>query len=168
MDEDIIKSDQKSKHNCEKCQYRPTEEVCEILDSLNDLLPQLQIQTKETLVYIAGYVSRNDENADDSFSYYKLYGSYLSSLNRGGLKIPGDDMCEWLFLSYILFVNIDVSKACQISLSSMLMDISESNHFETIEKKHSQIVSNIFFKNYCCLQTPSSDKEPKVKLLKLS
>jgi hypothetical protein len=89
-------------------------------------------------------------------------------LDRGGLKIPGDTICEWVFFSYILFHYLDVGIICRFSLSSLLLDIARIYEFENIERKHAVILANIFLNNYCHLYSPVSTNEPKVKVLKLS
>ena len=37
------------------------------------------------------------------FMYYEKYGAYTQNLNRGGLKIPEDSICQWSIFSYIMF-----------------------------------------------------------------
>ena len=41
-------------------------------------------------------------------------------------------------------------------------------HFFNMEKKHASIFVNIFLKNFCKHSTPTSEKEPALKVLKLS
>ena len=59
-------------------------------------------------------------------------------------------------------------KLCRSSLSSLFIDIANGYKLESIERKHGNILANIFFNNYCHLHTPGSDKEPQLKVLKLS
>ena len=89
-------------HSCDKCLYILTEEQWEVFNDLRKLEDTLSYEVKSTLVYIAGYVTRKDEsNPCDTFSYFECYGTFTNSLDRGGLNIPGDSVCEWVFLSYI-------------------------------------------------------------------
>ena len=156
-------------HYCDKCNYKMTEEHCELFDNLNELEKNLTDDVKESLVYIAGYVCRKDDTDEcDTFAYYDRYGIYTSMLDRGGLKIPGDTICQWVFLSYILFHEIDVNYICRVSLSQLLLDIALRYEWKSIEIKHGVILANIFLNNYCHLYSPVSSSEPKVKVLKLS
>ena len=124
------------------------------------------------LVYIAGYVTRKDEEyseeeiLDVTCFYASRYGTYLSGLDRGFLKIPDDKTCQWTFLSFIMFMSIK-DKVCRNSLSRILLDISE---FFELDKKlhHARILANIFLKNLCRASTPRDSKESSLKVLKLS
>ena len=41
------------------------------------------METKITLVYIAGYVTRHEDHSpQDTFIYYEKYGHFLSDMNR--------------------------------------------------------------------------------------
>ena len=100
--------------------------------------------------------------------YIMTHGTYTSCLDRGGLKIPSDTVCEWIFMSYILFNYIGVDSICRYSVASLFIDIAYAHGFPKIERRHGNILANIFFNNYCHLHTLGSDKEPKLKVLKLS
>ena len=56
-----------------------------------------------SLVYIAGYLTRNDaELSEDQMLerttfYYQKYGKFTNALDRGGLNIPSDYCCQWTF-----------------------------------------------------------------------
>ena len=70
-----------------------------MFNHLHKLLDQLPSNIKPSLVYIAGYVSRKDkDDEDDSFLHYGNYGNYTSALDGGGLKIPGDTVCECWYI----------------------------------------------------------------------
>ena len=52
-----------------------------------------------TLIYIAGYVRRNNSEIHDIYFYYEIYGNYLMDMNHAGLKIPGDTICQFTIYS---------------------------------------------------------------------
>ena len=58
------------------------------------------------LIYVAGYVVRNDGEIDDTFTYHDKYGAFIDDLNRGGLTIPGDSAGQWSFCSYVTFREV--------------------------------------------------------------
>ena len=152
-------------HSCSKCGFLLTEEMCEIFHDLPNLERSLNIDTKMALIYIAGYIVRNDPETDDSYTYFDKYGSFTEDLNRGGLKIPGDSVCQWTFFSYIMF-KVVVDNVCRKSLANILVLISEMHMFN-MSKYHSYTMANILFNNHCHLYSPRSSKEPNQKLLKL-
>lgn len=153
-------------HSCSKCGFMPEKSVCEIIDCLPLIEPNLSKDVKMSLVYIAGYVVRQDQEiAEDTFNIYSLYGSYLSDLNRGLLKIPGDSVCQWSFFCYIVFHEV-VDHTCVASLASIFQMISDLYSLR-VSSRHCRILSNIFFNNYCHFISPRSDKEPRRKILKL-
>ena len=78
-------------HSGSKCGFLLSEDMCAILDNLPELESGLSMDTIMTLVYIAGYVVRND----DPHTYGK-YGSFTNEMNRGGLTIPGDSASQWV------------------------------------------------------------------------
>ena len=48
-------------HQCDKCSYWLSEEICNLVDDLPTLEGKLSAETKSVLLYIAGYVIRKDE-----------------------------------------------------------------------------------------------------------
>ena len=63
------------------------------------------------LIYVAGYVVRNDGEIDDTFTYHDKYGAFIDDLNRGGLTIPGDSAGQWSFYSYVTFREVITTTA---------------------------------------------------------
>lgn len=115
-----------------------------------------------TLVYIAGYITKKDNETSEFDTYfYEKYGDYRKSLERGKLKIPSDHTCQWLFFCFILFHTLK-ENVCHISLSNILILIPDF-HFFRMERKHVHIFANIVLKNFCRYNTPRSDKEPALK-----
>ena len=108
---DINSLSAESGHNCEKCGYLLDENACDVFDNLPELENNLPRDVKAGLVYIAGYVVRNDEDTPGTQYYYSEYGDYTAEINRGGLKIPADNVCQWSIFSYIVFHEI-VNKVC--------------------------------------------------------
>ena len=90
----------------------------------------------------------------------------MKNMNRGGLKVPDDACCQWTILCYIMFYAVkDV--ACLNSLIKIFALVSKSYSFDITDIQCRQLC-NIFFKNYSLLYSPRSDKETKLKVLKLS
>lgn len=154
-------------HACEIC--------CRDLDEnekcLFDILHELEVHiTKETcfsLVYIAGYVQRYETlTEEDTFNYYKLYGDYLRSLNRGGLKIPTDTIAQWTFFCFIYFTNLS-GELCAPFCAQKFSYIAERYNFN-VTKRQCYALTNIFLKNKAILSSPKSTRETKLKVLKLS
>ena len=52
-----------------------------------------------TLVYIAGYITRNDNQSSEckTLFYYEKYGKYTNLTDLEKLKVPSDHTCQWLF-----------------------------------------------------------------------
>ena len=82
-----------SGHSCERCSFYLSEEKCLIFDNLPELENILSIDVKMSLIYIAGYVVRNDKDSDDSYFYYEKFRYFTDKINRGGLTVPGDFVC---------------------------------------------------------------------------
>ena len=80
-------------HRCSKCCFSLDEVTCEIFDSLPKLEENVAEETKMTIVHVAGYVTRNDDVTDDDLfevdmKYYRKYGAFTQSIDRGGLNVP--------------------------------------------------------------------------------
>lgn len=158
-----------SGHYCKSCTYSMDEHISEVFDDLPKLEDSISDDTKSNLVYIAGYVERKRQSTssglEDTGMYYQEYGNYTEALNRGGLTIPTDSVCQWAFFCYILFNFVD-DYVCQVSLLHLFEKVSEFYDFK-VSTKECRILANIFIKNYCKKQTPASQKEADQKLLKL-
>ena len=169
---DIEELPDETGHFCALCNYKMDEESAEVFDNLTTLESSLTIDTKNSLVYIAGYVTRRDGDLsetdllDITTFYYQKYGSFTDKLDRGMLNIPNDGACQWTFFSYILFMSVK-EKVCRRSLSTLLLDISRYYSFN-MTSLHSTTLSNILIKNFCIQSTPRSSKEASQKVLKLS
>ena len=91
---------------------------------------------------------KDSEIESDTYYHYESYGHFTASIDRGGLNIPGDTVCEWCFMCYILFSFIGASKICRYSLASFFVDIAFINSFESINRTHSNTLANIFLNNF--------------------
>ena len=132
-----------------------------------ELEKSVQIDTKAGLIYIAGYIVRNEvEEQEEAKFYYGEFGDYAAEINLRCLKIPNDNVCQWTIFSYILSNEI-VSKVSRKSLCNVLMLMSQSFNFN-MDRKHAISLSNIFLKNYVKLYAPRSSKVPQQGILKLS
>ena len=135
----------------------------------------ISIVVKQTLVHIAGYVTRHDsELTEDELLgqttfYYQNFGQYTKSLDLGGLNVPSDIACQWTFFSFILFDRVK-ERVCRFSLINLLMyvAVAEFYSFDGISRKNCHILSNIFLKNHAIESTPLSGKERMLKAIKLS
>ena len=164
---DVILDGAESSHSCEKCGILLSDDMCDVLDNLPELEKSLTVDTIMTLVYIAGYIVRNDDDQlERSYFYYEQYGNFLKDLNRGGLCIPYDAVCQWVIYSYAMF-KVLAEVCCRTSLCNFLMLISEMYELN-MDRRHGMILSNILFKNYVVMYSPRSVQEPKQKILKLS
>ena len=156
-------------HECVLCSYKLSEEASEVFDNLESLEVSLPEQTKKALVYIAGYITRKDEEKPEdellnqTEYYFEKYGDYTQMIDRGGLKTPSDSSCQWTFFCVILFHTVK-DNVCQKSLSQLFMKVSEFYQFK-MDHRHCVILSNICFNNYCKFVTPRSSKEPVVEAI---
>lgn len=171
LNENVHNLDVVNGHQCDNCGYLLDEKSAEVFDNMPELEEKISKETKMSLVHMAGYVTRHDdlserELLDVTTFYYQKYGDYTKSLDRGGLKVPSDTACQWTFFCHILFSCVK-DQVCRTSLANLFMMISDMHTFN-MNRKHANILSNIFFKNYCIESTPRSSKEPNQKVLKLS
>ena len=159
-------------HICDHCEYRMDENAMRTFDSMPELEDKICRETKMSLVHMAGYVSRKDkelsedEMLDVTTFYFQKYGEYTKKLDRGGLNIPSDKICQWTFFSYILF-NAVKDHVCRKSLSNLFMLISTTYELG-MDRQHAIILTNILMKNHCVQSTPKSSKEYKQKLMKFT
>ena len=96
-------------HMCLQCSYRLDGQGSELFDNLVQLENSLTISTKTALVYIAGYVTRKDEELPEkdllevTTFYFEKYGSYTDELDRGQFNIPTDSACQYNAICYMLY-----------------------------------------------------------------
>jgi len=126
----------------------------------------LNLEVKESLLYIAGYIARKKNLDCGTFQYYAKYGMFQDEVSWGKLCVPPDFIVQWVFFAYILFHEIK-TRVCKKSLTNALMLVSDVYSFN-IEKECGITLSNILLNNYCHMYTPVSSKERKQKVLKLS
>ena len=155
-----------SGHSCSMCTFKPHERLCDIIDNLPRLESEIAVDVKMALVYVAGYVHRNEGCLDDTHNIYSQYGSYFDSLNLGNLVVPGDCVFKWSFFCYIMFYEI-ARKTCINFFSKIFLLISYFYQF-AVSRRQCRTLCNIFFNNYSALYSPRSEKEPRQKILKLS
>ena len=144
--------------------------VCEA--HLTKLENSITIDTKSSLVHIAGYDTRKDpqpsdvEMLDVTTFYATKYGTFTNHLDRGQLNIPHDRACQWTSFCFVVFNSVK-EKVCRNSMSKLCAVVSEHYDFK-MTPAYARIISNIFIKNYCRERTPRTFKESKLKVLKLS
>ena len=92
-------------HSCSCCSYTMDEKASSVFDNLPQLEESIPDDAKSSLVYIAGYVVQKRQSTvtdfEDTSLYYQQYGAYTEALNRGGLTIPMDSVCQWVFFCYV-------------------------------------------------------------------
>ena len=140
------------------------ETICEVIDNLLKLQKSLTKSVLKSLIYIAGYVERKDDRCDSHF-YASEYGNYLHELRRGGLKVSGETITQFVIYGYIVFYQV-LEITWRTSFTNILMIVLDIYRLE-VKRKRGLILSNISFNNYCKLYSPRSNKEPTQKFLKL-
>ena len=147
MDSEVSSSSAATSQDCNNCKYTLDQESSEAVDNLPVLKTSVHADVKQSLVYIKGYITRKDNkpSGEGTFLYFERYGSYTRALNRGGLSIPGDSVCQWTIFCYIIF-NLIKDIACRVSLIDIFQKISDFYMFN-IEKHHSHILANILISN---------------------
>ena len=86
-------------NQCTFCNYKLCENDSEIFDNLENLEPSLSNEIKMALVYIAGYIKRNDNQPSEceTHFYNEKYGKYTNLTDHRKLKVPSDHTWQWLF-----------------------------------------------------------------------
>lgn len=169
---DVEQIDTFSGHLCPNCSFVLDENSTETFDNLEELENHVTVETKMALVYISGYVTRNDllMSDDDLFHvttfYHQKFGNYIDELDRGSLNIPSDTAVQWSIFCFVMF-EVVKNRVCRQSLCNIFDNISEYYQFN-MRRQHSRILANIFLKNFCTLTTPRTSKETNLKVLKLS
>ena len=83
-------------HSCSCCSYTMEEKASSVFDNLPQLEESIPDDAKSSLVYIAGKRQSTVTDLEDTSLYYQQYGAYTEALNRGGLTIPMDSVCQWV------------------------------------------------------------------------
>ena len=94
----------------------------------------LSKSVKMVLVYISGYISRNDVDEYDTQFYYDEFGEFTKEIIRGGCQ------CQWVIYCYVFFHHI-MSSVCRTSFINITMMIEEFYGFENIDKFHGKILT---------------------------
>ena len=158
---------EKAVHRCDDCDFSLNQEASEIFDQLPTLESSVSEEVKINLIYIAGYVTKNVNFTDeDTHEYYDKYGIFTELLNRGGLKAPGDSICQWCIFCFIVYDKIKTC-VCRKSLMGVFQDISYHYSF-SVHRCHCRILANILINAFCKKINPWSCREAKQKVIKLS
>ena len=153
-------------HHCTDCNFSLDEEAEEVLDNLPSLEENVPEEYLSIMVYIARYIARKSEDIEDTYVYYDSHGAYTRELNRGGLKIPGDNIVQWCIFCYVLFGKIK-DCICRASAMRIFQNVADYYGF-SVDKSHCRILSNILINLFCKNSTPRSRKEAQQKIIKLS
>ena len=117
-----------SGHSCSSCSYTMDEKASSVFDNLPQHEESIPDDAKSSLVYIDGYVVRKLQSTvtdlEDTSLYYQQYGAYTEALNRGGLTIPMDSVCQWVFFCKVMY-NLVKEYVCKVSLVNLFMKISD-------------------------------------------
>ena len=104
-------------HMCSICQFKLADEYSKIFDTLPPIEGKVSTEQKETLVDIAGYVTRqNASSEDDTLLYHEESGRYTRTIDRGGLKHGTDS--SYLNNDFIIF-SLFNDVLCRKPLSGM-------------------------------------------------
>ena len=158
-----------TKHMCENCDYKLNDNGLMAFEMIGELEDSLKDAEKQSLVYIAGYVTRRDEcnMEEDTFHYFNTYGKFQQEIDRGRLNKSNDRAAQWTLMCYSMFGVVREDAICRTSLAKIFYEISEI-HSLGMTLKHCCILSNIFLKIHCKQVTPLSRKEANVKLMKFT
>ena len=92
-------------HLCDKCNYVMQDDtLLRVFHSLPTIESNLSKEIKMSLVYIAAYVSREDPPVEDTSFCFDQFEEYFREINHGGLTLPGDNICHWIFYSSIIAI----------------------------------------------------------------
>ena len=134
LNADVANLNVSTGHECEKCNFRPDDETTGLFENLSTLEERMCLETKMSLVHMAGYVTRNDEEETEenllemTTFYFQRYGDYTKELDRGFLNIPSDCACQWTFYCYILFNSVK-DRVCRKSLSNLFLKVNTVHSF---------------------------------------
>ena len=130
-------------NDCLLCLEDLDDREIDIIYNLADLEDSINIEILYSIVYIAGYVQKCDieEIRDDTTTYYEKNGTYLNTLNKGGLTIPSSTLSQWPLFCHIFF-SLLVKRVCRTFLIRQ-------------------------FTFFALHHTPKSNKETKLKEIKL-
>ena len=101
-----------SRHSCFNCSFLLDENSAEIFDGLPELESSVTEDTKMVLVYLPGYITRNDSGSSEgkllngTNFYHQKYGQYLDVMYTGGLNITTDNTCQWSIFCFILLYTV--------------------------------------------------------------
>jgi hypothetical protein len=130
---------------------------------------------KEILVYVAGYLSFkycNCEILDTRFEY-EAYRNYFDSIDRGRLTVPSDCIVTFVYYAYLSFIcnQEELQLPCHNVMMTYCREIDAKYgllHTNTESATISRSFCNILFNNYTKSISSNGNKEPVIKLAKLS
>ena len=116
---------------------------------------------KANLVYISGYATKG-EDYDDTYCYYEKYGSYFSSLDRGGFTVSQDSACQWGIFFFCIIFDVIKTNICRRSLTSVFQQVSDAYNLHR-EERQSVALENILINNFCKASIPFLRKRSRVE-----
>ena len=159
-------------HKCDRCNFDLTSEQRDVMNSLERHEKNIEDETMMSLVYIAGYASRKSViNENELFEtttfYYQKHGSFQDDIDREGLQVPTDVVCQWVVFLFHYFGSVK-NFVCRKSSADLFLTVADRYGLRNLSKKQAETLANIYLNNHCKLSTPRSRKEKTQKVLKLS
>jgi hypothetical protein len=153
-------------HSCNVCESFDAgvlDECCSLVEGLYD-------DTKEALIYVAGYLAFQHGNVDDSTDEYAAHCEFFRQMNRGGLTVPCDSIVHLVYNTYVIFLYVFREQVpcphlvlnCNLAVATLL-SLPFDRTFAMCKT-----LCNIFVNNYSSLVRGSSGKESVIKLAKFS
>ena len=108
MNFDIDTLPSPSGHQCERCTFEFDEEALDTIASLEKIESKIEKETKMSILYISGYLVRSDDISENKLLestsfYHESHGDHPNDIDRGGLQVPTDNVCQWVTFCYSLF-----------------------------------------------------------------
>jgi hypothetical protein len=177
-------------HECQECSSL-NEKLLNILPLLVSEIPRA---VKETIVYVAGYVSKQcciDYSDDDICSEYNdlnkafvsananlpltqfdQFNQFFVNVNRGGLKVPDDSLVYFIYFMYIVAVTYFERGRipCHTAMKLYCERICDMYAFveESYQPAVFRVVCNILLNNFAHAVEPQKGRRSALKLAKLS
>ena len=170
FDCDILTSSQDDSHSCEHCK-KITLSGLEIIamDDIPDEVGSLSADERVSIFYIAGYITLKEGLKEGSPLFPSSVDSaYTKVLDRGGLKYPTKDLCDFVSLCY-LFVKKVSQLLCRKRLVNIFTDFIAFYHIDIfLDTSALRRITNILLKRHSKHFTCQNDTGQQRKIAKLT
>ena len=157
-------------HSCNAC----SSTNFDFISILSLLASDIHSETKQVLVYVAGYVSASLKDCyEDSTDEYAAHNSYFDELNRGGLTVPPDCIVTFLYYMYVSYFHLCTS-ANQAPCFRVLSSAGRllNDYYDLLDREDAShcccVICNILMNNACMSKDSSAIGETCRKLAKFS